>query len=204
MVGERRSRTIAPRGEAGSDFESVDRLHRLAERAAILLRSLDTTTDINLEIRSLALGRPEQADWPNGQLEFVVSRFRRLELRLSEELGRLSASKGPDPRTSLPLLVVRLCDLWTRETGRPVTVNPYVRGEYKGGPQSEAGRFVSRVVATLAPEPSSLVTLMRESGRVTPPPLKSRLHWNAEAVHSAVRLCAKTKRGEALRSSRGS
>jgi hypothetical protein len=198
------AREPLPPGEPGSDHDSIDRLHGVSERAALMLRSLDTTTDFNLLICSLALGRPQQADLANDEFELVGARIRRLALRLSEELGRLSSSKGPEPRVSLPLLVARLCDLWTRETGRRVTVNPYVRGEYKGAPRSEAGKFVSRVVEALAPEEARLETLMRESGRAAFPPLKSRLHWNAGAVHSAMRLYVKAQDSKAIRTNKRS
>lgn len=187
-------------GELGSDLGSIDRLHGVCERAAIMLQSLDTTTDINLEICSLALRRPEQGDRPNDPLQFVGARIQSLALRLREELGRVSASKGPDPRISLPLLVAKLCDLWTRETGLLVTVNPYLKTEYKGAPQSEAGKFVFKVVAALAPEPSNLVTLMQELGRATSPQVKSRLHLSPAAVHSAMRLYIKAQDAKVNRS----
>jgi hypothetical protein len=118
----------------------------------------------------------------------IDQQIHRLEDTLRRELNRLFRLKGPDPRTSLPLLVARLCDLWARETGRRVTVNPFNKSEYAGVPQSQAGVFVCEVVETLKPASPAVKKLLQCSGRTSPPRLKSQPNCGPQAVHSAMRL----------------
>ena len=75
-----------------------------------------------------------------------------------------------------------------RETGLPVTVNPYQKTKYRGLPQSEAGAFVCEVVEAVKPELSELSEKMEFSGRAFPPHLKSQLGLTPTAIHSAMRL----------------
>jgi hypothetical protein len=153
---------------SSTDLEVVTRLGMLAEQASLRLQSLDTTTDGDLFLQwttreaSRNDGRGEASAAIDGPIH-------RLEDRLRRELNRLSRLKGPDSRTSLPLFVARLCDLWERETGLPVTVNPYEKTQYRGLPQSEAGAFVCEVVEALKPELSEQRELMGFSGRASEP-----------------------------------
>jgi hypothetical protein len=63
----------------------------------------------------------------------------RLRHRFEAALSGFEHRKGPEPRLSLGLLVCQLCDLWCRETGKPITANPVWQGVYIGRPQSAAG-----------------------------------------------------------------
>jgi hypothetical protein len=170
-----------------TDLEAVTRLGSLAQQAYLRLQSLDTTTDGDLLMQwttreaSRDDGRGEAFGALDGPIHRLADRLRR-------ELNRLSRLKGPDSRMSLPLFVERLCDLWARETGRRVTVNPFKKTHYTGIPQSDVGAFVCDVVELLKPMTSELGERMRLSGRASPPHLKSQLGCSPTAIHSAMRL----------------
>jgi len=178
--------------DSSTDLEAVERLGLLAQQASLRLQGLDTTTDGELFFQWTTRdalqddGRADGAAAIDGPIHRLADRLRR-------ELNRLSRLKGPDRRTSLPLLVARLCDLWARETGRRVTVNPFKKTHYTGVPQSETGAFVCEVVELLKPKTSELGERMRFSGRASPPRLKSQLDCSPTAIHSAMRLYIKAR-----------
>lgn len=180
------------------DFAAVARLGPLAQRAYLRLQSLDTTTDGQLFFQWMTRDA-SQDDEQDDAASPIGNAIYRLEDRLRRELNRLSRLKGPDSRTSLPLFVARLCDLWARETRRRVTVNPFEKTHYKGVPQSEAGAFVCEVVEALKPGPAALRRLMRFSGRIFPPRLKSQLDCSPTAIHSAMRLYIKATDSDPIR-----
>ncbi len=169
-----------------TDLETVARLGLLAQQAYWRLQSLDTTTDGEL-LFQWTTSDASQDDGRGDGAAAIDGPIHRLEDRLRRELNRLSRLKGPDRRTSLPFLVARLCDLWARETGRRVTVNPFEKTHYTGVPQSETGAFVCEVVELLKPKTSELRERMRFSGRASPPRLKSQLDCSPTAIHSAMR-----------------
>lgn len=171
---------------SSTDLETVARLGLLAQQAYWRLQSLDTTTDGELFFQWTTRDALQDDGRGDGAAA-IGSPIHRLEDRLRRELNRLSRLKGPDRRTSLPLLVARLCDLWARETGRRVTVNPFEKTHYTGVPQSETGAFVCEVVELLKPKTSELRERMRFSGRASAPRLKSQLDCNPTALHSAMR-----------------
>lgn len=175
-----------------TDLETITRLGLLAQVAYMRLQGLDTTTDGELLMQWTSRGasRDDPRDNASGPLDGPIHR---LEDRLRRELNRLSCLKGPDFRTSLPLFVGRLCDLWARETGRRVTVNPFKKTHYTGVPQSEAGAFVCEIVELLKPTASELGERMRSSGRASLPLLKSQLGCSPTAIHSAMRLYIKAR-----------
>jgi hypothetical protein len=160
-----------PRSGGGSkDLDAIAALQSFAQRAYLLLQSLDTTAEGDL-IFQLPSTRSPESDGRGDALAAVDSATRRLAGELRRELDRLSCVRGPDPRLSLPFLVAKLCDLWERETGSAVTVNPYEKTAYTGAPQSEAGAFVCRVVETLQPTLSEISDRMNWSGRASAPKL---------------------------------
>lgn len=180
----------------------VKRLLAASERAARLVLALDTTSDCNLVFGSAP--RITEVSGRDDDLARRVDAIRRLLSRLRSEFDRLSLVKGPDTRVSLPILVAGLCNLWERETGQTVTVNPYRKTEYDGSPQSEAGAFVALAVAALAPTKLDLAALMEETGREAPPHLKSQLHWSPQAVHSAMRGYIEARRRKSVLGRQGS
>jgi hypothetical protein len=74
----------------------------------------------------------------------------------------LDARSGPTSRPSLDLFVLSLCKLYEQITGKLATHNPYVKTEYKGEPQSAAGRFVKFIVRRVDPglTPTQISTAM--------------------------------------------
>jgi hypothetical protein len=121
-----------------------------ADAIAPLLWNLDTTTDANVAIDVGSAG-PEPTNNSVDPLIAVSAAIRRLSSRFELALTHLRRRKGPEARLSLVLLVWQLCDLWRRETGRPVTANPVRQGAYTGRPQSASGRFVCEAVEALQP-----------------------------------------------------
>ena len=175
-----------------TDFEAVTRVGSRLQQAYLRFLGLDTTTDGELFFQWTT--REASRDDGRGDASGAIDgQIHRLEGRLRRELNRLSRLKGPDSRTSLPLFVARLCDLWARETGRRVTVNPLKKTRYTGVPQSEAGAFVCEVVELLKPMKSELGERMRFSGRASLPRLKSQLGCSPTAIHSAMRLYIKAR-----------
>jgi hypothetical protein len=168
------------------EADALNRLCSTAGRAALLLSILDSTTDGDV---ILAARSTDSTPVENPADTFAVlgEQMQRLRLRLKRELVRLKRIKGTEPRVSFDLLVSRICDLWFRETGQPVTANPYHHDEYKSRPQSEAGRFVCEVVEALQPSAAwiagyeALATQRRALMVTSPRGCRDR------AVHTAMR-----------------
>jgi hypothetical protein len=72
---------------------------------------------------------------------------------VDQTLCELNKRCGAEERVSLRLLVEQLCELWERETGRPVTAHGVIKGEYTRRTET-AGRFVTAAVEAMLPEPS--------------------------------------------------
>jgi hypothetical protein len=73
---------------------------------------------------------------------------------VDQTLCRLNERGGAGERVSLKLLVEQLCELWERETGRPVTAHGMIKLEYTQRTETEAGRFVTSAVEAMLPESS--------------------------------------------------
>jgi hypothetical protein len=112
--------------------------------------SLIPETDGDVVIDAGSAG-PEPADNSADPFSAVCAPVRRLRSRFELALANLRRRKGPEARLSLGLLVSQLCDLWRRETGRPVTANPVRLRSYTGRPQSASGCFVCEAVEALQP-----------------------------------------------------
>jgi hypothetical protein len=121
-----------------------------AEEAAVLFSALDTTTAGEL-VDGLELSRLEVVRDEEANFAMVHARIRRLGWRVERALARLERRRGPEPAISLKWLVWNLCDLYQRETGKPVTSSAVVDYTYTGMPQSSAGRFVLACVEALRP-----------------------------------------------------
>ena len=165
--------SLASPTSAGPDFEAIKRLQRQLSLTTAQLHSLDTTCDTDLSL--LFTPKIAGADLPGDDLAHMASATDGLLVRLRRKLDLLSAEKGPNSKTSLPLLVFGLCRFWERETGRPVTANPYKKTKYYGAPQSEAGKFVAAAVAALTPASERLEALMEKMGRKSSPFLEPSL-----------------------------
>lgn len=75
-------------------------------------------------------------------------------------LKQFRRRKGPQPDLSLEILVLLLCELYEELTGKPATHTPYKKTEYKGQPESHAGRFVATVIKMVQPNMSASITQM--------------------------------------------
>ena len=69
----------------------------------------------------------------------------------SKPLDGLEHQGGPERFESLQWLVWELCELYRRETRRPVTNSAISEGKYRSKPQSPAGRCVLAAVKALQP-----------------------------------------------------
>jgi hypothetical protein len=138
---------------SGPEADMVAGLNAAAEYAAQLLSALDTTTSGAI-VDELNLP-PLNVTWDEERNFAVVrARIERLLQRIELALARLEARGGPERAISLGCLVWSLCDLYHRETGRPVTSNAVEDYRYTAIPQSAAGRFVLACVEALRPSPS--------------------------------------------------
>ena len=142
------SRALTRTG-AAAEAKQVADIRDTAEAIWLLLQGLDTTTGAEVVIDASSpslLSKMAEAVDP---FTFICAQLDRLHHRFETALSNLEHKKGPEPRSSLTLLVCRLCDLWCRETGKPITANPVRQDTYTGRPQSAAGRFVLAAVEAL-------------------------------------------------------
>jgi hypothetical protein len=79
----------------------------------------------------------------------------------------LDDRSGPKSRPSLYFFVLRLCGLYEQITGKRATHNPYLKTDYKGKPQSAAGRFTEIIVRLVDPKvtPMQISTAMTHAVR---------------------------------------
>lgn len=166
-----------------------------ADTIVPLLWNLDTTTDGDVVIDAGSAG-PEPADNSTDPVIAVCAPVRRLRSRFELALTNLRRRNGPEARLSLGLLVSRLCGLWRRETGWPVTANPVRLRSYTSRPQSASGCFACEAVEALQPtaawiaEHEAAGTHMRAAIMTRPPGDRAR------AVHSAMRGYVAADRGD--------
>ena len=173
-----------------------------ADAIAPLLWNLDTATDGDVAIDGGSAG-PAAGDNSADPFVAVCEPVWRLRSRFERALAHLRRRKGPEARLSLGLLVSQLCDLWRRESGRPVTANPVGRGSYTGRPHSASGRFVCEAVEALQPtaawidEHEAAGAHMRAAIMTGPPGAR------VQAVHSAMRRYVAADRGDPSAPRRG-
>jgi hypothetical protein len=181
------------------DAALMAELSGTAQATAELLSALDTTTAGAIAIDSdrpaLEIGADGDIDLIN--VAAVSARIKRLRDRVELVLTRLERRRGRERCESLRWLVWQLCDLYHRETGRPVTSSAVVDYLYKGAPQSPVGKF--RLAAAEASCPP-------QSGCATPisPPAQRRVHreWLGGPVYFAMREYVALHRGSGRRRGR--
>jgi len=173
---------------AGStdDANLIGEVWVAADMVGPLLWNLDSTTDGDVVIDG---GSAVSALTDNSAdpFESLCAPVRRLHSRFKLALIHLGHRKGPEARLSLVLLVSQLCDLWQRETGRPVTANPVKLGAYTGRPQSASGRFLCAAVEALQPSAAWI-----DEHKAVEPQMRARIMMlpaahRVQAVHSAMR-----------------
>jgi hypothetical protein len=180
------SRALARTGTV-AETKLVADIRDAAETILVLLGGLDSTTEAEVVIDSgsakLVSVKAETVD-PLTLVRAQMDLFRR---RFEVALSSLEHRKGPERRLSLRLLVCHLCDLWRRETGKPVTANPVQQGTYTARPQSAAGRFVSAAVEVLQPPPSWMDEHEAAGAQVRASFVTVPAGTRAQAVHAAMR-----------------
>jgi len=110
-----------------------------------------------------------------------------LKTQVGLTLDRLRKQGGPERQVSVSWLVWEACDLWTRETGEPVTNSAVRNGDYTGSPESPAGRFVLAVVEALQPSESRMPQHLRADAAVRARKLAASPAYRARMVHFAMR-----------------
>jgi hypothetical protein len=150
---------------ATGDAELIDDLRGAADRTEELLSTLDTTAAaavaIDAKLPLLEIAEGDQSDIVG--FAMVCARIERLRWRVEQTVDGLERQGGPGRFESLQWLVWELCELYRRETRRPVTNSAMSGGKYSSKPQSPAGRFVLAAVKALQPpeawarEPDHLV-----------------------------------------------
>jgi hypothetical protein len=168
------------------DANLIGEVGTAADMVGPLLWNLDSTTDGDVVIDGESAGSA-LADNCADLFESLCVPVRRLHSRFTLALIHLGRRKGPEARLSLGLLVSQLCDLWRRETGRPVTANPVKLGVYTGCPQSASGRFVCAAVEALQPSAAWM-----DEHKAVGPHIRARIMtlppaYRAQPVHSAMR-----------------
>jgi len=168
------------------DANLIGEVCAAADIVGPLLWNLDSTTDGDVVIDG-GSAVSALADNSADPFESLCAPVRRLHSRFKLALIHLGRRKGPEPRLSLGLLVWQLCDLWQRETGRPVTANAVKLGDYTGRPQSASGRFVCAAVEALQPSAAWI-----DEHKAVEPHMRARIMMlppahRVQAVHSAMR-----------------
>jgi sugar phosphate isomerase/epimerase len=180
-------RAMARTGMA-AEVETVTDIRDTVETTLLLLRGLDSTTEAEVVIdagsASLLSMKAEAVD----PFAFIRAQVDRLHHRFEVALSNLEHRKGPEPRLSLGLFFCQLCDLWCRETGKPITATPVRQGIYIGRPQSAAGRFVLAAVEALQPPPSWIKKHELAGAHVRATIMTGHPEVRAHAVHSAMRV----------------
>jgi hypothetical protein len=138
---------------ATGDAELIRDLRDAADRTAEVLCGLDTTAAaavaIDAALPPLLIAEGDASDLVD--FAVVCARIERLRRRVEQILDGLEHQRGPERFESLQWLVWELCELYRRETGRPVTNSARAEGKYTSEPQSAAGRFVLAAVKALQP-----------------------------------------------------
>jgi hypothetical protein len=110
-----------------------------------------------------------------------------LKTQVGLTLDRLTRRKGPERQVSLSWLVWQACDLWTRETGAPVTNSAVRNGDYTASPESPAGRFVLAVVEALQPCETWITQHLRVDAAVRALEFAGSPSYRARMVYFAMR-----------------
>jgi hypothetical protein len=145
--------TSIPNAAPPGDARLMGDLCGAAQKTVELLSVADTTTEgaVVLDSELPALEITQNGDSDLVGFAIACARVERLRYRVQETLAGLARRKGAERSESLRLLVWELCELYKRETGKPVTNSAMLKDKYQSEPQSPAGRFVLAAAAALQP-----------------------------------------------------
>jgi hypothetical protein len=138
-----------------------------ADTIVPLLWNLDTTTDGDVVIDAGSAGRVP-ADNSADPFIAVCAPVRRLRSRFELALTHLTRRNGPEARVSLGLVVSQLCDLWRRETGRPVTANPVRRASTRAAQNRHPDGSCARPLKLCSRPPLGLPNTRRSEPTCAP------------------------------------
>ncbi len=138
-----------------------------SRRLEILLKALDHASEAELmdviaPYRSMIREFDEEGHVTNEresqelgfrQIQALRDRLTHFNENAAPFLKRRLRQRGPEPRKTLPAIIGFLAEVYERETGDPVTHNPYEDvGHYKGVPLSRAGRFMAAFFQVVHPK----------------------------------------------------
>jgi hypothetical protein len=166
-----------------NDIKILENIFVAAEAAIDTISSLDTTSEGELltDTFSTALLMV------NNEFSVIGAPLFALKTQVTWTLDRLRRQSGPEKQLSTWWLVQELCDLWTQETGRPVTNSAIRNGDYTGSPQSPAGKFVLAVVDALQPSEPWMAQHRRVGAPVRARKVAAAPANLARTVHFAMR-----------------
>jgi hypothetical protein len=123
----------------------------------------------------------------NDEFSVIDAPLFALKAQVGLTLDRLAKRKGPERQVSLSLLVWQACELWTRETGKPVTNSAFRNARYTSAPESLAGKFVVAVVEALQPSKSWLADRLPPDAAMRARKFAASPAARARMVHFAMR-----------------
>jgi hypothetical protein len=170
-------------------LHSADDLHTLEEictragDAIEVVSLLDTGSEGELFDDAVRTG----VLFKNNVFSIIDASLFALKTQVGLTLDRLRKQGGPERQVSVSWLVWEACDIWTRETGEPVTNSAVRNGDYTGSPESPAGRFVLAVVETLQPSASWMAQHLRVDAAVRALKVAAWPAYRARMVHFAMR-----------------
>ena len=165
------------------DLRILEEICARAGAATEVVSFLDTGSEGELFDDAVRTGRLLK----NNVFSVIDAPLSALKTQVGLTLDRLRKQGGPERQVSVSWLVWEACDLWTRETGEPVTNSAVRNGDYTGSPESPAGRFVLAVVEALQPSESWMAQHLRVDAAVRALKVAAWPAYRARMVHFAMR-----------------
>jgi hypothetical protein len=168
---------------SADDLYLLEEICTRAGAAIEVVSSLDTGSESELFDDAVSTG----VLFKNNVSSIIDAPLFALKAQVGLTLDRLTKQGGPERQVSVSWLVWEACDLWTRETGEPVTNSAVRNGDYTGSPESPAGRFVLAVAEALQPSESWMAQHPRADAAVRALKVAASPADRARVVHFAMR-----------------
>jgi hypothetical protein len=140
-------------GFSRTDTDWLSRVRQSAAAISVQIGTLDDNTGDKIAWTAFVRGFDAQVitsgNFGLAQVEAWLIRYQSI---LFETLNGLNDQRGGEERVTLKLLVELLCNLYTYETGMPVTAHAMQRDKYTAHVETDAGRFVTAAVEVLLPD----------------------------------------------------
>jgi hypothetical protein len=166
-----------------NDLNVLENICAAAGAAIDLISSLDTSSEGELLNDAFSTGLLIVKN----AFSVIDAPLFALKAQFGLTLDRLRRQRGPEKQLSMWWLVRELCDLWTQETGLPVTNSAVRNGDYTGSPESPAGKFVLAVVEALQPSESWMGQHLRVDAAVRARKVAAPPANQARTVYFAIR-----------------